>query len=115
MAQTTALILGFIVIFMLVSGLIVLWRRGRDDLDAWGLVISRVLRGDPQSTRNPRDTNKGLALVTRSFSDRCAARTIPRGAPPTQPVMGAMRGAIIGQHWAAESVHKDSNPSYYQE
>jgi hypothetical protein len=25
-----------IMIFMLVSGLIVLWRRGRDDLDAWG-------------------------------------------------------------------------------
>jgi uncharacterized iron-regulated membrane protein len=32
--QTSAIIFGFIAIFMLVSGLIVLWRRGRDDLDA---------------------------------------------------------------------------------
>jgi hypothetical protein len=53
MLQTPAIIFGFIVIFMLVSGLIVLWRRGRDDLDAWGLFISRVLRGDHQSPRKP--------------------------------------------------------------
>lgn len=58
MLQTSAIIFGFIVIFMLVSGLIVLLRRGRDDLDAWGLFISRVLHGDPQTTQNPpRDHN----------------------------------------------------------
>jgi uncharacterized iron-regulated membrane protein len=50
MIQTPAIIFSFIMIFMLVSGLIVLWRRSRDDLDAWGLFIFRVLRSDPQST-----------------------------------------------------------------
>jgi hypothetical protein len=43
MLQTSAVIFGLIMIFTLVSGLVVLWRRGRDDLDAWGLFISRVL------------------------------------------------------------------------
>jgi hypothetical protein len=52
MIQTPAIIFGFIMIFMLVLGLIVLWRRCRDDLDAWG-SYPRVLRGDPQPTRNP--------------------------------------------------------------
>jgi hypothetical protein len=51
--QTSAIIFGFIVIFMLVSGLIVLLRRGRDDLDAWGLFISRVLHGGPSNNSNP--------------------------------------------------------------
>ena len=56
MLQTSAIIFGFILIFALVSGLVVLWRRGADDLDAWGLFVSRVLRGDRQSTRKlPRD------------------------------------------------------------
>ena len=56
MLQTSAIIFGFVLIFVLVSGLIVLWHRGADDLDAWGLFVSRVLRGDCQSTRkSPRD------------------------------------------------------------
>jgi hypothetical protein len=56
MIQAAAIILGFIFIFVLVSGLVVLWRRGADDLDAWGLFVSWVLRGDRQSTRNHRAT-----------------------------------------------------------
>jgi hypothetical protein len=51
--QASAIIFGFILIFVLASGLVVLWRRGADDLEAWGLFISRVLRGDRQSTRKP--------------------------------------------------------------
>ncbi len=54
MLQTSAIIFGSILIFVLVSGLIVLWRRGADDLDAWGLFVSRVLRGDRQAARKPR-------------------------------------------------------------
>jgi hypothetical protein len=53
MVQTSAIIFGSIVIFMLVSGLIVLWHRGPDDLDAWGLFISRVLHGDRPSSQGP--------------------------------------------------------------
>ena len=56
MFQASAIIIGLILIFVLVSGLIVLWRRGADDLGAWGLFVSRVLRGDRRSTRKlPRD------------------------------------------------------------
>lgn len=55
MIQASAIILGFIFVFVLASGLVVLWRRGADDLDAWGLFVSRVLRGDHQPTRTPRD------------------------------------------------------------
>jgi hypothetical protein len=51
MLQTSAVIFGSIIIFVLVAGLIVLWRRGADDLDAWGLFVSRVLRGDRRPTR----------------------------------------------------------------
>jgi hypothetical protein len=57
MFQTSAIIFGFIVIFMLISGLIVLWRRGRDDLDAWGLFISRVLHGNQSTRKPPHDRN----------------------------------------------------------
>jgi len=53
MLLTSAIIFGFIVIFMLVSGLIVLWHRGSEDLDAWGLFIARVLHGDRPSTQEP--------------------------------------------------------------
>lgn len=31
---------------LLASGLLVLWRRGAEDLDAWGRFVSRILRGD---------------------------------------------------------------------
>jgi uncharacterized iron-regulated membrane protein len=56
MVQISAIIFGCILIFVLVSGLIVLWHRGPDELDAWGLFVSRVLRGDRQFTRKlPRD------------------------------------------------------------
>jgi hypothetical protein len=51
MFQTSAIIIGFALIFVLVSGLIVLLRRGADDLDAWGRFVSRVLYGDRRSTR----------------------------------------------------------------
>ena len=51
MFQTSAIIIGFVLIFVLVSGLIVLLHRGTDDLDAWGLFVARVLHGDRRSTR----------------------------------------------------------------
>jgi hypothetical protein len=53
MYQTWAIIIGFVLIFVLVSGLIVLLHRGADDLDARGLFVSRVLHGDRRSTRKP--------------------------------------------------------------
>ena len=58
MLQTSAIIFGFIVIFTLISGLFVLWHRGPDDLDAWGLFISRVLHGDRPSTQEPPPDHK---------------------------------------------------------
>jgi hypothetical protein len=58
--QAWAIIFVLILIFVLVSGLVVLWYRGADDLEAWGLFVSRVLRGDRQSTRKPpRDHRNG--------------------------------------------------------
>jgi hypothetical protein len=42
----TRLIYAALIAFVLVSGLLVLWRRGADDLDAWGTFIARVIRGD---------------------------------------------------------------------
>ncbi len=51
MLQTSALISALILIFVLTSGLIILWRRGADDLDAWGLFVSRILRGDKSKRR----------------------------------------------------------------
>jgi len=53
MLQTSAIIFGFIVIFTLASGFIVLWHRGSEDLDAWGRFIARVLYGDQPSTQKP--------------------------------------------------------------
>lgn len=44
------IILSFILMFVLVSGLIVLWRRGAGDLDAWGLFVLRILHGDARFT-----------------------------------------------------------------
>lgn len=56
MLQTSAIVFGFILIFVFVSGLIVLWCRGIDDLEAWGIFVSRILHGGPLSTRKwPRD------------------------------------------------------------
>ena len=42
----TGLIYAALIVFVLVSGLVVLWRRGADDLDAWGIFVMRVIRGD---------------------------------------------------------------------
>jgi hypothetical protein len=42
----TSELVVFIIGFVLVAGLVVLWRRGADDLDAWGLFVMRVLRGE---------------------------------------------------------------------
>jgi len=42
----TSGLFALILVFVLVSGLVVLWRRGADDLDAWGLFVMRVLRGE---------------------------------------------------------------------
>jgi hypothetical protein len=50
MFMTTGIILAVILALVLLSGLVVLWRRGPDDLDAWGLFVTRVLRGE----RRPR-------------------------------------------------------------
>jgi hypothetical protein len=56
MLQTSAIVFGSILIFVLVSGLIVLWCRGTDDLEAWGIFVSRILHGGPLSTqKRPRD------------------------------------------------------------
>ena len=38
-----------IVLFTLTSGLVVLWWREADDLDAWGMFVMRVLRGERPS------------------------------------------------------------------
>ncbi len=35
-----------VLLFVLVSGLYVLCRRGASDLEAWGRFVSQVLRGD---------------------------------------------------------------------
>lgn len=34
-----------VVLFVLAAGLLILWRKGRRDLDAWGDFINRVFRG----------------------------------------------------------------------
>jgi uncharacterized iron-regulated membrane protein len=44
MVQTTTIILGSIMIFMVLSGLIVLRRLGRDDRDAWALYPQGLAR-----------------------------------------------------------------------
>ena len=49
MIQGAALLFAIIVMFVLVSGLVILWRRGPDELDAWGAFVTRVLRGDRRS------------------------------------------------------------------
>ena len=38
MIQGAALLFAIIVMFVLVSGLVILWRRGPDELDAWGAL-----------------------------------------------------------------------------
>ena len=63
MFQTSAIIIGFVLIFVLISGLIVLLHRGADDLDAWGIFVSRVLHGDRRSTRKlPRGPSAASPL-----------------------------------------------------
>jgi len=51
MIQAAGLIFVFILIFALVSGLVILWLRGPDDLEAWGLFVGRVLRGGDHGGR----------------------------------------------------------------
>jgi hypothetical protein len=53
MLQAPAIVVGVILIFVLASGLLVLWRRGIDDLEAWGRFVSRILRGDTQPSERP--------------------------------------------------------------
>lgn len=47
----TGLIYASFIAFVLVSGHLILWRRGADDLDAWGTFITRVIRGDQLDQR----------------------------------------------------------------
>jgi hypothetical protein len=90
MIQASAIIFGFILIFVLVAGLIVLWCRGADDLDAWGLFVSRVLRGDRQSIRKPpRDRWNSLG-VTRSRPSRSES------SKPARATVLAHRQAYFG-------------------
>jgi uncharacterized iron-regulated membrane protein len=42
----TSELFALILVLVLASGLVILWRRGADDLDAWGLFVVRVLRGE---------------------------------------------------------------------
>jgi uncharacterized iron-regulated membrane protein len=44
--QVAVIAIAAVLLFALVSGLVVLWRRGASDLDAWGLFVVRVLRSD---------------------------------------------------------------------
>jgi hypothetical protein len=56
MLTATGLIYTALIVFVLVSGLVVLWRRGADDLDAWGIFVVRVFRGDRRDRhRRPPD------------------------------------------------------------
>jgi hypothetical protein len=79
-----------IMIFMLVSGLIVLWRRGRDDLDAWGQ------RSPSNSYRivRPRQASQpgGLTSLCPDGSDPPAATGTPAATSMTlrpEPQKGA--------------------------
>ena len=56
--QASVIAFTVILLFVLASGLVVLWRRGAGDLDAWGLFVVRVLRGDPRNTN--KRTNADL-------------------------------------------------------
>jgi hypothetical protein len=47
--QGAGVLFAIILIFVLVSGLIILLRRGPEELDAWGAFVTRVLRGDRRS------------------------------------------------------------------
>jgi uncharacterized iron-regulated membrane protein len=55
--QGAALLFAIILIFVLVSGLVILWRRGPDELDAWGDFVARVLRGDRRSIDRQASTD----------------------------------------------------------
>jgi hypothetical protein len=55
--QGAALLFAIIVTFVLVSGLVILWRRGPDELDAWGAFVTRVLRGDRRSIDRQASTD----------------------------------------------------------
>jgi len=67
--QVAGLIFGAILIFVLVSGLVVLWRRGADDLDAWGVFVMRVLRGERRRTAPPPDLPEKQSGRPRSWRD----------------------------------------------
>ena len=53
MIQGAAVLFAIIVIFVLISGLVILLRRGPDELEAWGAFVTRVLRGDRRSDVTP--------------------------------------------------------------
>lgn len=62
MLQISAIIGGFILTFVLVSGLVVLLLRGAADLDSWGLFVARVLRGDSRARKLPRNRTEELEM-----------------------------------------------------
>jgi hypothetical protein len=43
------LVVLVIILFVFVAGLLILWRKGAGDLDAWGVFVSRVIRGERSS------------------------------------------------------------------
>jgi hypothetical protein len=49
MEAAAMVLMGVILIFVLISGLVILLRRGPAELDAWGTFVARVLRGDRRS------------------------------------------------------------------
>jgi hypothetical protein len=60
-AELSAIIIGFV----LVSGLVVLWCRGTEALDAWGVFVMRVLRGErrrPERENALEEREHGMKL-----------------------------------------------------
>jgi len=50
-------LMSVIVIFVLISGLVILLRRGPVELDAWGAFVARVLGGDRRSIDRQASTD----------------------------------------------------------
>ena len=57
MIQGAAVLFAIIVIFVPISGLVILLRRGPDELEAWGAFVTRVLRGDRRSIDRQASTD----------------------------------------------------------
>jgi hypothetical protein len=90
--QTPAIIFGFIMIFMLVLGLIVLWRRGRDDLDAWGSSSP----GSCAAIPNPLETH---SATTRTSARGNAEQPKPPSTHSGCYFWAAMKLMVLEYVW----------------